>query len=179
MKIEYKVFRVIIFSLLSFPFLFFAYLLMKNEYYEWFVYGNIVNSQIIEIDYRDGDMDGTTTEIVIKSIHNSNTYTSVVNLDTNFLDQQSLENFSEHVKVNDIIKIKIINESIEENVKSDVRIIKFIPENTAKILSWKNISLYEGHMNFGEWITILVLSFLGLLCWYGVFKALKVKTTYG
>lgn len=178
MKIEYKVFRVLIFSVLSFPFLFFAYFLIKMEYNEWFFYGNIVNSQITEIDYRDGDMDGATKEIVVSSVYGDNTYISVINLDTNFLDQQNLDKFSENVKIGDVIKIKIINESIEETAKSDVGIIKFVPENTTKILSWNRIPLYEGHLNLGEWIAILILFSLGILCWYYTYKTLKTKITY-
>lgn len=178
MKIEYKIFRVVTFLVLSFPFLFFTYLLLKAEYSEWFLYGNIVNSQIVEIDYVDGDLEGVTTEIVVKSIYNNNTYVSVINLNTNFLDKRNLEVFSENVKIGDVIKIKVINESLEETEKSNTHIIKLSPQNTAKILSWKDISLYEGQFNWGEWIAILTLFFFGALCWYYIYKTLKTKTSY-
>lgn len=161
MKIEYKVFRVIIFSILSIPFLFFCYALINLEYKEWFVYGSKVDSRITKIDYRDGGIDfGDGTEIVVSSFYKGITYISAINLDLSSINKKKLHEFSGNVEVNDIITIKIIN------------------ENSAKILSWKDISLEKDQFSVGTWIAILILFLLGMLCWYHTYKTLKIRTTY-
>ncbi|RSC93665.1 hypothetical protein [Tenacibaculum singaporense] len=161
MKIEYKFFRVIIFSILSIPFLFFFFLLLKSEYLEIFVYGNKVSSKITKIEYRDGGMDyGDGTEIVISSFYKGSTYKSAINLDLSSINKKNLYEFSENVKIDDNVRIKIVS------------------TERAKILSWKDINLERDQFNFGTWVAILTLLLLGIMCWYYIYKTLKTKTTY-
>ncbi len=156
MKIEYKVFRFLLFFLISIPFYFFSYILVQKEYKEWFVYGNIIETKILNINYEDGGMDhGDGTDIIIEITYKEKKYKARENFKSSII-KGNKGDFINNVKENDEIIVKLLN------------------NKTVKILFWEGKKINNNKINFGAWIIILLLFSCGCLCCYYIYKTFKI-----
>ena len=169
MKIEYKFIRVIVCMFSSFPFLFFAYGLIRMEYTEYFLYGNTENAVITNIDIEIGPSSGEYGNDIIYSVMIT-----------------SGSNFGSKSKVTVHRNIGVKNNDTEsylvENAKvGDTLSVKVLSNHSAKVLNYDGYVINESFNFWGKilrWLVIFLLSVIGLFLLHNVYKTIKTKTTY-
>lgn len=168
MKIEYKIFNLFLFGALSVPFLFFSYLLLRLEYNEHLVFGEIEQAKITNIETSLGSSSGE--------------YGTVVKFNLELLNNSSdRKNFSIYSSMNNASPFKNDKELAfggGANI-GDVVTVKLVSNHQAKILRWKGIKI-NSKTNFwsitGRWFLILVLITIPTYIYYRLYKMIKIKT---
>lgn len=167
MKIEYKIFRIVLFTILSVPFFFFGSGMVKMEFDKYVLYGQIKKAVIVKKDHEIGPSSGlyggsvVYTVVTIDSLKSTYlasiaTYTGVVK-DEN--DQ--FANFSSDL--GDAVEIKVLS-------SHNAKILKLNGQQIAVDASFWS--------KFLRWVLILALLSIGGFLIYKVYTTIKTKTTW-
>ena len=165
MKIEYKIFRSILFTAIALPPLFFGWLLLNTEYLEYFIYGDQGYAIVTNTEaYSGSGKGGGGIEYKLKMIDDS-TKKYIVKFPLNggvtYSDHDALVTGSARI--------------------GDTVLIKIYRENQAKILRYKgnkvndSINVWE---KLCKWIVIVILFMLSFYLLYMTYKAVKTPITY-
>ncbi|WP_378185648.1 hypothetical protein ACE939_11100 [Aquimarina sp. W85] len=166
MRIEYKIFLTILFTTLSVPSLLFSWLLMKIEYQEYFLYGDIKAAKIVNIDSEPSSSSGEygvdytfEIEILNDSEFDKKRYLIfiLVNHDSALQNNNDIK-FVSNAKINDLISVKIMN------------------DHQAKVLNWNDKEINKKtnyHDKFWTWILICFLLGISFLLYYKIVKIIK------
>lgn len=158
MRSKIKIFRVIIFSLITAPFLFFGFSLVKSEIKSKLFYGEKVISEVIEKKVSNGDNNhGYYMNFIIKSKYKKKEYQTTMLLRSGGIKNKNIQKLFNEIKIEDKLEIKILNEF------------------NAKILKWKGLIISEDKFNYGRLLRILIINLLGVLGIYMIFITLKTK----
>jgi len=152
---------VFVFTTLSIPFLFFSFLLIRAEYEEHFVYGEIHTVKIININVNSGTSDDIgfnyTYDLDLLNSKKEK-YTAPMRLSNSLWNSDKTILFTSRVKRGDSVQVKIIS------------------SHQARILKWKKIELnkyisYWGKL--GKYILILILLSIAFFCYFKIYKKMK------
>ncbi len=166
MKIARKIFISVFFSILTIPFLFFAWGLIKMEYEEHYTFGGIESAIIIDIGTESGSGSGEYGHDVIYEIEilkSEDSSPSIqfwfsINSPTSSIRDKEDDEFMLQSKVGDTVKVKI---------KSS---------NQAKLLEWQHLKLNRATDYWGifwTWVVIAVLLAIPLFIYYKIYQKLK------
>ena len=162
MVIARKIFITVFFSMLTIPFLFFAWGLIGMEYDEYLVYGDIESAKIINI--RTEGMSGEYINSVVYDIKILKTkqfkdkiYFFSIQIDKSTTPDKEDDEFMLQSKVGDTVKVKI---------KSS---------HQAKVMEWKHHKLNKATDYWGifwTWVVIIVLLVIPSFIYYKIYKTL-------
>lgn len=167
MKIEYKIFRIILFAILSIPFFFFGVGMLKMEFDKYVLYGQIKKAIIMKKNHEIGPSSGLYGGAVVytvvtidslKSVYLASiaTYTGVVKD-----EDDQFANYSSDP--GDTVEIKVLN-------SHNAKILK---------LNGQQITIEAGFWSkFLRWGLIFVLLSIGCFLLYKVYVTIKIKTTW-
>jgi hypothetical protein len=164
MKIEFKIFRVILFLVLSIPLFFFSIILINSEYKEYILYGSVVEVVIKDIDGYDGTgLAGGGIKYTFNDKKFDNEYFAYV---------QTQGGVNPNPKDADFMGIAELGDTV---------LVKIISKNQVKILEFNGLKINEAFsiwIKLWKWILILILFSIGLFLIYKVYTTIKTKTTY-
>lgn len=145
---------------ISLPFLFIVYNLIKSEYNEYFVYGQLKNGKIVNFYRENNSTEGPPSEhfhckiVVEKKILD---YT-IQNSNQSFAISKEDELLIENLSIGDSVKVKILN------------------EKQVKILEWRK-KIINKKNNFWNilfiWILISILTIIPITLFIKIYKIYK------
>jgi len=164
MKIEYKIFRIIFFSLVSAPFFFFGMLLVRIELDRYLKYGEKRNMVLIKIDgYSGSGIAGGGQKYVFYDPDSNLEYFSNIRTQGGVNPAKKDVLFMSNAQLRDTVLVQIVSEIQVEILQHENNIIN--SPNRFISVFWRAILIF-------------ILFSIGFFILYQVIKTLKTKTTY-
>ncbi|MEC3908208.1 hypothetical protein VOI54_14350 [Tamlana sp. 2201CG12-4] len=154
-----------LFLLLSIPPLFFSWLLIRSEWNEHILYGDIEHAIVkkIEVSNKSGSSAGFGGDAIF---------------DFKIISKGKFENspYSATVDMPNP-EIKIISDFISNVQKEDTIQVKILSKTQARVLKWKYLTInksinYWGKL--GKWIVIVTLFSIAVFLHYKTIKTIKI-----
>lgn len=167
MKIEYKIFRILLFAVLSIPFFFFGIGIIKMQVYEHLFYGDIKEAVIVDKTHDIGPSSGQYGGALIyqvvttdssKAVYGASiaTYNSVIK------DQE--DQYANYTSdLGDTVEIKVLS-------SYSAKILKLNGKQIAMDFSFWSI--------FWKWLLALLLLSIGGFLLFKAYLTFKIKTSW-